>query len=100
LQLTAGGGCFYSTHTSYYVQIFSTHNTQHSTRQLTFMEGGKPENPEKKPQSRGENHAHKLNSHTSRPSSGTEPGTVGVRGDALTADATPASLISIAQIES
>jgi hypothetical protein len=34
--------------------------TQHTTHQLIFMEGGKPENPEKNPRSKGEN---KLNSY-------------------------------------
>jgi hypothetical protein len=29
--------------------------TQHSTHQLIFKEGGKPESPEKNPQSKGEN---------------------------------------------
>jgi hypothetical protein len=29
--------------------------TQHSAHQLIFMEGGKPENPEKNPRSKGEN---------------------------------------------
>jgi hypothetical protein len=55
------------------------------------MEGGKPENLEKNSQSRGENHPQTQLTYV--PSSGIEPGTVAVRSNALTVDATPASLL-------
>ena len=48
---------------------------------LIFMEGGKPENPEKNPRGTGEkNTSNKLNSHMILPKPGLEPGIIEVRG--------------------
>jgi hypothetical protein len=74
LQLTAGGGVLLlHTHFLLHSNIFFT---QHSTYQLIFMEGGKPENPEKNP--RRERINNKLNSYMT-PNPESNPGHSGER---------------------
>ena len=75
-----GSSVRFTPHTLPLHSVFTAHNT-HSHVGF-FVEGGKPENPEKNPRGTGENNtSNKLNSHMILPKPGLELGTLEVRGE-------------------